>query len=224
MNKRKAVAESTVFLGLLALAVTLLPSTGALAAEPATRTTANVYWGWDSANPVGTSELIRSSSGITAVFNSSGLPAGQAVTLWFIIFNNPEHCSTTPCTLPADLFAPDVDGDFHFGSGHVVGAGVTTTFAGHLNIGDTSGSGRVEVGLDAGFPLADPYKAEVLLAIHSHGPMLEGQALKSQINSFLGGCQVFLGPNGLAAGPQDVPDQIGECSTLQFSLHRGRLL
>lgn len=189
--------------------------------------TSNVYWTWDPSSPIGTATLVRGESGITAVFQSGDVPAGQAVTLWFIIFNNPEHCDSSPCAITAqaneflaDMFDPEVAGDFHFGGGHVTAVSGTVTLGGHLAVGDLKGSGRAEVGIDSGVPLFDPFKAEVLLALHSHGPKLDGQVLTEQIGSYLGGCQTFLGPDGFAGGPGDVPDAVGECSTMQFSLHR----
>lgn len=202
----------------LALSLFFVPQ-HLLAEERPGKSTAPVFWWWDSFNSVGESALLRTTSGITTVFHTSGLPAGQAVTLWFIFFNNPESCSSNPCSI-ADMFDPDVAGDFHFASGHIVGTGGQQTFAAHLSVGDTSGSGRLEVGLDEGIALIDPFKAEVLLAIHSHGPALTGRDLKSQISTYLGGCQVFLGPDGFASGPDDVPSFVGECSTVQFSLHQ----
>src|SRR4030095_2200882 len=218
MSKGKIVAESTVFFGLL-VAVTLLSITPAMAGDQAVRTTANVYWNWDPVNPVGTSEITRSSSGITAVYKTSGLPKDHAYTLWMVIFNNPELCSVPlACVAPREVGSASIGSDFHFVGGHVVGGSGNLTVAGHLKVGDNSGSGLVEIG-STGFPLVDPFKAQVILAIHSHGPKLTGQGLKSQISSFLGGCEVFLGPDGAGAGPQDVPDQIGECSTLQYSNH-----
>jgi len=223
MSRRKIIFSFTLLVGLSLLVPNLLSIEPALAGQPAQKSTENVYWWWDTDNPVGTAKLIRNSSGLTAVFDTSELPAGQAVTLWFIIFNNPEHCANDPCLPPADLFTPGVQGDFHFASGHVTGGSGNTSFAGRLNVGDTTGSGRVELGIDDGFGLIDPYKAEVLLALHSHGPALSGQDLKKQISSFSGGCEVFLDPdnNGFANGPEDVPDAVGECSTMQFSLHKG---
>jgi len=219
MSKGKIVAESTVFFGLLVLVVTLLSIMPAMAGDQAVRTTANVYWNWDPVNPVGTSEITRSSSGITAVYKTSGLPKGHAYTLWMVIFNNPELCSVPlACVAPPEVGNPSIGSDFHFVGGHVVGGSGNLTVAGHLKIGDSSGSGLVEIG-NTGFPLVDPFKAQVILAIHSHGPKLTGEGLKSQISSFLGGCEVFLGPDGIGTGPQDVPDQIGECSTLQYSNH-----
>lgn len=202
-------------------ALGVVASTPALAqaSERVVQTTANVYQWWDRDNPVGTATLTRSDAGITAVVHTSGLPPGQAVTLWFIFFNKPENCLTSPCSVPADVFTPSAEADFHFGSGHVVGGEGTATFAAHLSVGDTSGSGKVEIGAGDGVPLTDPLGAEVVLALHVHGPAQKGQTLKSQISSYLGGCEVFLGPDGFAAGPNDVPHQKGECATTQISVH-----
>ena len=220
MSRRKIFISFTLLLGLLFLVISL-SNEQAWADPPAQKTMEDVYWWWEPSHSVGTAKLIRDNSGLTAVFDTSELPAGQVMTLWFIVFNNPEHCSTSPCTPPADLFTPGVEGDFHFASGHVTGDSGNTSFAGHLGVGDTSGSGRVELGIDDGVGLIDPYKAEVLLAIHSHGPALTGRDLKEQLSSFTGGCEVFLGPNGFAAGRADLPAEAGECSTIQFSLHEG---
>jgi hypothetical protein len=224
MSKRKIVPDLTFLFGLSVLAATLLPITPALAGERAMHTTANVYWNWDTVNPIGTSELIRSTSGITVVYKASGIPKGHAVTLWIVIFNNPELCAIPfSCAAPAEVGIPGIDADFHFLAGHVVGGSGNLTLAGHLKVGDNSGSGLAEVGMGSGFPLVDPYKAQVLLAAHSHGPKLTGQGLKSQTSSFLGGCEVFLGPDGIGTGPEHVPVNIGECSTLTFSMHQGRV-
>jgi hypothetical protein len=205
---------------LVALFVCAALTTPLMAMEPAVHTTADVYWWWDRENPVGQSTLVRTTSGITAIFQTSELPPGQAVTLWFIFFNNPELCEEDPCAVPFDIFTEGVDADFHFASGQVTGGSGRATFAAHLQPGDISGSGRVEVDIDDGFPLMDPYKAEVVLALHSHGPAQRGRALRHQISSFSGGCDVFLGTFGFSDGPGDIPSQMGECSTFQYSLHQ----
>src|SRR5262245_16480295 len=142
MSKGKIVWESTVFFGLLVLALTLLSITPAMAGEQALRSTANAYWNWDTVNHVGTSEITRSSSGITAVYKTSGLPAGHAYTLWMVFFNNPELCSVPfSCTAPAEVGSPVIVSDFHFVGGNIVGGSGNLTVAGHLKIGDISGSG-----------------------------------------------------------------------------------
>ena len=190
-----------------------------LAAGRGNITTSPVYWMWDPDTVIGTSRLIRTESGITAVFHGSGVPKGHAMTLWFGVINNPGACATSPCTL-ADFSNPEVQGDFLWGGGIVTGGSGKDHFGGHLRVGDASGSAFIEFGMpEAAVGLLEPLTAEVFLLIHSHGPAVPGQVLKSQMTSFTGGCVTYLGPNGFAAGPQDVPDEVGECSTFQISHH-----
>ncbi len=194
--------------------------------------TADVYWSWDTSNQVGTSNLVRNKNGISAEYSTDGLPGGQAMTLWFIVFNNPEACEAGAfsCGL-ADMGADrPAQGDFLLASGHVIGADGTATFGGNLKVDDTSGSGLAEFP-DACIPdlpdcggevgLVDVENALVVLALHSHGPKLTGQELESQISSFLGGCENFIGtgPDGFAANAGEIPANVGECSTFQISPH-----
>lgn len=196
--------------------------------------TADVYWTWDGdmSDPIGTSNLVRSQNDVSAKYSTYGLPSGQAMTLWFIVFNNPEECVAGPFECGLEDMGADraAQGDFLLASGHVVGAGGTITFGGSLKVDDTSGSGLAEFP-DACLPglpdcggevgLVDVDNALVVLALHSHGPRLEGQALKSQISSFLGGCDDFIGtgPGGFAASYSEIPTNVGECSTFQISPH-----
>jgi hypothetical protein len=185
------------------------------------RTTSPVYSTWDAATVLGRSALVRNENGISATFETSNLLPGQAITLWFGVFNNPAACATSPCT-PADAANPDVQADFLWGSGNIVGASGKGAFAGRLAVGDASGSAFIEFGMpDAAVGLLDPWNAEIILLLHSHGPALTGQALKHQLTSFLGGCDVFLGgPDGFADGPGDLPTNVGECSTFQGTTHQ----
>ena len=96
-------------------------------------------------------------------------------------------------------------------------------FGGQLQVGDKSASGLAEVmGCQDCTPgLIDPQGALVVLAIHDHGWAQTGETLVAQISSFLGGCDGPFNGNefGFATGPQDIPDDYGECSTIQFSPH-----
>ena len=219
MNFRKIIFGVALVLGLFLLIVMVMPTQSAFAGKQADVSTENVYWYWDSENATGQAQLIRKPSGIKAIFKTSELPVGQAITLWVMVFNNPEKCSTNPCTVPDDFFTPGVEGDFHFVSGQVV-SGEQETFSGQLDVGDNAGSGRAELGIDGGVPLLNPYKAEIVLAIHSHGPAQAGDVLEAQLSSFAGGCEEFNGPNGFATSPEYLPDAQGECSTIQYSLHQ----
>ena len=215
----KFIVTSGLLVALLALAIVLPNSVAAVEHEH--RSTESVYWWWEGVNAIGSSTLTRTPNGISANYQAGGLPAHQAMTLWFIVFNNPSGCSTSPCSVPEDVFNPDAQADFLVGGGHVTGNGADGTFSGYLPVGDASGSGMPEIGFpELALGLLDPMNAEVVLAIHSHGPAMTGQALVEQISSFTGGCTSFLGPNGFASGPADIPANTGECSTIQRSVHQ----
>ena len=194
----------------------LAAGTGAMA-DGDNQSTEAVHWWWGE-GPVGTSQLIRSPGGITATLKTTGLPAGHAMTLWIMFFDNPAACATSPCTL-ADAGNPAAGFDFHYGGGNIAN-GNNTTISGHLRVGEMSTSGWAEVG-GPGVPVAlsNPMGADVILAVHSHGPALQGTDLAAQMSSYLGGCDVFLGPGGFATSMSDVPANPGECSTIQVSAH-----
>lgn len=211
------------FVALVVVALLTLAVGPAAALAASARTTAPTVQVWDG-TVVGSSALVRTDNGISASFQSTNLPPGQAVTLWFVIFNSPADC-IGGCGLDDILFNPSAEADFLVAAGHVIGESGSANFGAHLRVGDTSGSAFPEIGLpDRVTGLTNPWGAQVGLLVHSHGPKLTGQALKAQLSSFTGGCAVFLGDlelpgSGIADGPEDVPDAVGECSTLQASIH-----
>lgn len=178
-----------------------------------------VMWEWDDSTVVGVSQIVRTDSGIEARLRTSGLTPGDTVTLWIATFNNPAACSATPCARPADVRNPDTRADLFWLDGAVVGPDGTATFDGRVAVGQTDYSLKAEVGIVEAVPLEDPYTAEVALALHSHGPVQPGEILRAQLTSFLGGCEVLTGIDGFAQGPDDMPDEIGECTTFQKSVH-----
>lgn len=210
---------------LILAAVTATITATAAFATPAGRSTHPVVWTWDPTTPIGDSTLVRTDAGLSATFHSSGIPAGQAVTLWFIVFNNSSACASDPCSIVDLIFNPSAQGDFLVGGGHVIGGSEHANMGGAVQVGDISGSGFFEIGLPGrAIGLTNPRGAEVHLALHSHGPAVTGQTLADQISTFTGGCAAFLGNggfagSGIADGPEDVPDAVGECSTLQVSVH-----
>jgi hypothetical protein len=209
MDNRMAFAACTVAaLALQGPAAGKLLASGHISRSP-------VYW---LSDVVGTSKLVRTPSGVSFTYHTSSLVPGQVVTLWVVVFNNPAACATDPCTF-ADMGNPEAQGDFLYGGGHVIGGSGRGNFGGHLAVGDTSGSGLAEIG-GTSLGLIDPLTAEIQLALHSHGPKVPGKTLKAQLSSFLGGCEVFLGTDGIADGPEDIPDEIGECVTFQLSVHQ----
>lgn len=140
-----------------ALFVLALPL--AAQADPATRQTVNVT-GWNDLIPAptpdvhGTASLVRRDNGISMTFHTSGLPAGQPVTIWWIIIDNRGLVSA------------------QFAAGHVVGNNGVAGFAGSLAEGDTSGC------FHPAFPcegLSDARAQTVLLLARIHGPKDPGR-------------------------------------------------
>lgn len=214
----RRISISLVLAGVMALVV----GVGVAWAAAADRTTSNAFWTWDPSGSAGVSTLVRTDAGISATYKTQDLPSGQAITMWFIVVNNPEACNSSPCSIEDVLFNEAAQGDFLIGAGNVIGGSGVGNFGGSLKVGDSSGSGFAEIGMpERAIGLLNPRGAEVHLALHSHGPALSGQTLKSQISSFTGGCAVFLGNQfGIADGPEAVPSEEGQCSTIQASIHR----
>lgn len=203
-------------------AVLAISGLGAGSAVAGQSSVSPAFYLWDPGSNVGTSQLVRTNSGLNATLLASGLPPGQAVTMWFIVYNNPSACSSSPCAIE-DLFNPATEADFLHGAGKIIGASGHAGFGGYLRVGDVSDSGFPEIGFppETSIGLTDPWGAEVHLALHSHGPAQTGQTLKSQLSSFTGGCLVFLGNAfGQAEGPGDMPANDGECVTFIASVHQ----
>ena len=166
-----------------------------------------------------TSKVIRTYAGVSVQVRTNGLTPGDAYTLWFIVFNFPENCASTPCSGP-DLENPEVVGDIMYIAGNVVGGSGRAAFAGHKSIGENRGSILPPL-LPPGIQppgLLDPMGAEIHLLVHTHGPMIP-EYMPDMIHTFGGGCVdpgfPFFGlhfPEWGAAGPNT-------CVTEQGTVH-----
>jgi len=127
--------------------------------------------------------LVRTKEGIGATLHAFGLVPGNAYTLWVAIFNDPKGCATSPCS-PADFANPAAQGVLLFGTGQIAGDDGTVDFGAFRAVGDSSG--KTEGTAEA---LEKPFKAEIHLAIRSHGPASADPAvLHEQLTTFNGGC------------------------------------
>ncbi len=152
---------------LMALAVPLTA-----AADSATRQAANVTVfteaGGLGTTVYGTATLIRDDRGIAMTFHTTGLPAGDAVTIWWIIFGPNGNL---------------VSGQF--AAGHVIGNDGVGDFAGSLAEGDTSGCFATWFpcgGLSTDPAIGDSRTATVLLLARVHGPAEPGR-IPTQIHT-----------------------------------------
>jgi hypothetical protein len=223
LKKRNGISVLVLVLVVAVIAFSAAYWSPAIASGGAQTTESDVFWSWGE-GPVGTSKLVRNRNGINADISTSGLPAGQAMTAWFIVFNYPEMCSDGECGVD-DLGPTPAMGDFLWASGQVINSDGEATFGGHLKVGETKGSGLHEVACpetkDCGIGLIEPEGALVVLAIHSHGPKLKGNELSSQLHSYNGGCERTVGslPGGFALDATELPVNPGDCSTIQVSPH-----
>jgi hypothetical protein len=141
---------------IIAVALVALALPLAAQADPATNQTVDVT-GWNDLTGAptpdvhGTASLVRRDDSISMTFRTSGLPAGEAVTIWWVILD--------PATggLASAQFA----------AGHVVGEDGVASFAGSLKEGDTSGCFHPAIPC-AG--LSDARGQIVQLRARVHGP------------------------------------------------------
>ena len=125
--------------------------------------------------------LVRTRDDVTGTIHTSGLVPGHVVTGWFGIFNHPEHCATRPCSPPADLNNPLVQGSLVNMGGVLVGPDGTADFAEVRAVGDTTNA-------FSGPGLLEPRSAEIHLAVRDHGVALMEPAFSQQLTMFNGGC------------------------------------
>src|SRR5690606_890072 len=130
-----------------------------------------------------------------------GRPAGEVLTLWWVVFNRPEDCTPPGCD-DDDLFL-DGDRDAATNDGQIAAAGVVASYAGGTIVTE-DGSAFVVARLEAGHPgidvilgddsdgvLSNVPGAEVHLVARSHGPAVAGLGVV-QATSHAGGCETLL--------------------------------
>ncbi len=188
-----------------ALLIALMPGASAIgrrteSLRPRVSTRPIMTMGPGAAVVPGGSILVRTKDGVFATIHASGLREGVAYTAWFAIFQNPEFCATDPCTA-ADAPNPDVDTSILNIGGQLVGADGAATFGGFRAVGDATGSGGPPGTPNLG--LMNPHKAEIHLAVRSHGlASADPDVLRAQLSTFNGGCP----PNA--------------CMNVQVSIHQ----
>jgi hypothetical protein len=117
-----------------------------------------------SAGAVGTSTLVRTDSGISFSLQTTGLPAGHAVTVWWMVVN-------------PDAAAPSV----LYAAGHIIDDSGAAGFGGSLQEGDTDGVVELDGLSLAG--LLDATGATVVLVVRDHGPA-RPDIVQQQIHTF----------------------------------------
>lgn len=147
--------------------------------------------------PAAGASLSRNNQGVFGTISTSGLTPGHVITLWWVIFNNPEFCANPVC-VTSDFNNPAVNGSLQYGGGTIADEGGRANFSGFLAEGDNTG-----FFLNPLFPnlpnpapgIVNAKKAQIHLAVRSHGfPNTNPAIFQQQLTSFPGGCSVAMPP------------------------------
>ena len=130
------------------------------------------------------SVLTRSMDGVSTTFLTTATP-GDAYTIWWVVFNDPEHCTGGVCD-DDDVLPPpgnvQAGVSVLYASGRVADMMGKAEFGARLKVGDTSGA-------VFGPGLMDSVNAEIHVVLRTHGQaMADPTMLHEQISTFNGGC------------------------------------
>lgn len=153
----------------------------------------------------GTATLVRTKSGITIDLTTSGLEPGTVITMWWILWNNPDGCirdMTFFCNDGQDLIAGEAD-FIGPGAHGIVDEDGNLPIAGHIREGDGVEDSLLPLfGLEPIGFTGEAQDIEVHFLIRRHptvGELTPGQ-VDDALNSFLGGCAADSGCEDLQAG------------------------
>ncbi|MDP8929096.1 MAG: hypothetical protein M3O70_11135 [Actinomycetota bacterium] len=203
-------------LGILALAVltTLAVAAGPAVGAPAERTTRPVISLTDF-TAVGSSTLVRTDQGMSPRIDTTGLIAGDVVTLWWVVFNDPQDCEAGLPGLsmcgPQDHLQGRGQASVLHAAGRIAAEDGTASYGAHLRTGDTSRALE-------GPGLLAAREAELILVLKTHGPKIRG-LVSEQLRTFAGGCH-----DQSDVPPGAPPEMVGtpgpnDCAEIQVSVH-----
>jgi hypothetical protein len=164
---------------LVACAILVCQASAALASPAARDTSPVINLAAGQLVPGGWSSLERTDSGVTMTFHTTGLAPGDAVTVWWVVFNDPHACSQGVLGLrcgEGDLSVSGTHASVLYAVGHVIGDSGVGDFSARLAVANTSGA-------LFGPGLTDPWGADVHLIVHDHGPA-DPALLPGEIHSF----------------------------------------
>ena len=171
-------------------------SNGSLSSSADSDTTTVHRFSDASVVPGATSTLLRTGKGVSMTLHTSELEPGAAYTVWWVVFNRPSQCATSPCGEP-DLFDPDVHAFVTHAAGHVIGPNGTGHFAGSLREGAVSDNLLGGVG-----SLENALAAEIHFVVRTHGAPNTPGGVPDQIHTFEPSCNPSV------------------CQDVQFAIHQ----
>lgn len=190
----KSNYPKTLLAGWLTLAlIALMFVANSVLAAGAQHTESGVYrFGAGTLVAGAEASITTNNGGANFTLHTSELTPGDAVTVWWIIFNNPEYCDHGTGVPNGALCGgldlsvrggdPLIESSVLYAAGHVIGGSGSGNYGGHLSVGDNSGA-------NFGPGLLNPQGAEIHMVVRTHGPAIPGQ-IPEQIHTFNGACDV----------------------------------
>lgn len=125
-------------------------------------------------------QIVTSATGATLNFNATELNPGHVYTVWFVLFNQPDACESSPCT-GADLLGNTdvVGGEAGYATGAIADENGNANFFAHMDLGDVPSAWF-------GNGFTNP-NAEIHLVLMDAGPVIEGME-EEMLGSLRGGC------------------------------------
>ena len=201
-----------------AAGIVFVASIGVAAAAGHLQTSATdaqpVSWFADGSDTGGRSYLTRTEGMLFSSIEADNLTPGNAYTVWWIVFNDPDKCSAPGCG-EDDIFNEDstlntqgvMEAKISVGNatGNIAKSDGTAEFGAQLTRDGGNADGHqilFPAGLQGDSVLtASGNDAEVHVVVQNHGRARGGSQLLSQLSYFESGCTPL-------------------CSDVQFSVHR----
>ena len=125
--------------------------------------------------------LVMTKAGAFASVETNELVPGNAYTLWFVVINDPASCENSPCNADDVLKRTSMTkADVGYGDGLIAGPDGKGNFTTFRSLGALP-----QAWLGTGFK--DPWRSEVHLVVHDHGPLIGGREAE-MTGSYRGGC------------------------------------
>ena len=154
--------------------------------------TTDVLWFADASPTGGQSHLTRLDDTILVAVEVAGLVPGDAVTMWWVVFNNPAGCTPPFCGTDDDFTEEGIiNAQIAVGNatGNVVKSNGTLELGGALRKMENDDH---QILFGAGFGVylltVDPDDAEVHLVVQNHGQGRGGKKLREQLTFFEANC------------------------------------
>ena len=132
----------------------------------------------------GGSTLVRNTHSVDMTFHTTGLEPSAVYTAWWVIFNKPEYCFTTPCGADDLRVGPGTpETALMWAAGQIVNNDGTANFSASLRKHRAPGEVLMGRGLEK------VRQAEIHIVLRGHGQPIVGLTAE-QLGSFAGGCDV----------------------------------